>query len=240
MMWSERRVVLAVLLAVVVVAGMSLRLRLGNGDIEPAEVSSPSSASHIVIDTSAEVGSTTVTGLDGQRGEQAPPPSPNPAAFEHEPTAAGARSAAIAYLESTEAAVTIQPAEAAAWAQESASAAYADEFGAETERRMVELWETIPEGVTVRLAPIETRVVAGQEGWLVSIWFVEAITIGSEGVVDDWRTASYEMVWEDNSWKIDGFVSERGPMPGRGTNPASMTAPAFEALLSEFDDEGLS
>ena len=240
MMWSGRRIGLAVVLALVVVAGVSLVFRLGSGDIGPGEVSAPSSESHIVIDTGAEVGSTTATGSDGQRAEQAPPPSPNPPAFEHEPTAAGARSAAIAYLESTEDAVTLRPAEAAAWARESASAAYAYEFGADTERRMVELWQTIPEGVTVRLAPIETRVIAGQDGWLVSVWFVEAITIGSEGVVDDWRTASYEMVWEDNSWKIDGFVSERGPMPGRGTNPTSMSAPAFEALLAEFDDEGLS
>ena len=105
---------------------------------------------------------------------------------------------------------------------------------------MVELRDTIPIGITLRLAPIETRVTPDGDGWRVSVWFVEAITIGTDGVVDDWRTATYRMVWEDNIWKIDAFTSERGPMPGRGSQPASETPAGFEALLEGFDDEGLS
>ena len=179
----------------------------------------------------------------GQLGPRAPPPG-NPAtvapSVPFEQTAAGARAAAVAYLESTETGVTLQPAEAGAWARESASADYADEFAADTEARMVELWETIPEGITLRLAPVETRLVADGDAWLVSVWFVEAITIGTEGVVDDWRTATYRRVWEGGTWKIDRFASERGPMPGRGTSPGSETPAGFEALLAGFDDEGLS
>lgn len=234
-MWPPKRIAIAALAAAtILVAGVALR---GGDDATGPSGGSPPSSESPVVTATGEADTSTSSDPDANQVGTAAPAAPS---VPFEQTADGARAAAVAYLESTETGVTLQPGEAAAWARESASTAYADEFAADTEARMVELWETIPEGITLRLAPMETRIVADEDGWQVSVWFVEAITIGTEGVVDDWRTATYRMVWEGGAWKIDRFASERGPMPGRGTSPASETPAGFEALLAGFDDEGLS
>jgi len=155
-------------------------------------------------------------------------------------TEAGALAAAVSYLEATEEAVTSMPADAAAAQSAVATADFADEFGADTEQRIAELTEAVPGGIRLRLAPIEARSVADGDDWLVSIWYVQAITLIGETVVDDWRTANYRMRWEDDVWRIASFESNRGPMPGRGTQPASATPTQFEALLSGFSDDWLS
>ena len=238
-MWPPRRITVVVLAGVTVLV-VGLMLAGGDGTTDAIDGSPPSSASPEAIATGEADASTPAIAPPDPAADVAATSLPSAPSVPFEQTAAGARAAAVAYLESTETGVTLQPAEAGAWARESASADYADEFAADTEARMVELWETIPEGITLRLAPVETRLVADGDAWLVSVWFVEAITIGTEGVVDDWRTATYRMVWEGGTWKIDRFASERGPMPGRGTSPGSETPAGFEALLAGFDDEGLS
>ncbi len=238
-MWPPRRITIVVLAGVTVLV-VGLMLAGGGGTTDAIDGSPLSSAPPAATATGEADASTSATAPADPAADDAATSLPSVPSVPFEQTGEGARAAAVAYLESTETGVTLQPAEAAVWARESASAANSDEFAADTEARMVELWETIPEGITLRLAPIETRVVADGDAWLVSVWFVEAITIGTEGVVDDWRTATYRMVWEGGAWKIDRFASERGPMPGRGTSPASETPAGFEALLAGFDDEGLS
>ena len=157
-----------------------------------------------------------------------------------ERTEQGARDAAVAILELTEEAVQMTPADAADFQRPFSTVGFADEAAATTEEQMVELRRTIPDGVTLRLAPIAVRSQPSGDDWIVSIWFVEAITIGTEAVVDDWRTATYTMRWEDHAWKVAAFESVRGPMPGRGTQPASAPPPQFEALLTGFTDVGLN
>ncbi|MEM7093700.1 MAG: hypothetical protein AAF567_11915 [Actinomycetota bacterium] len=152
---------------------------------------------------------------------------------------AGARTAAVAYLEATEEAVRMSPAEAAAVQRAFATADFADEFGAETEQRMIDLTAAVPNGIVLRVAPIEASSSADGDDWLVSVWYVQAITIAEESVVDDWRTARYRLRWEDDTWKIAEFSSERGPVPGRGTNPPSASPQQFEAILTDFSDEGI-
>jgi len=97
----------------------------------------------------------------------------------------------------------------------------------------------IPNGIVVRIAPIEALSTADGADWLVSIWYAQATTIADETVVDDWRTVHYRMQWEDETWKIADFRSERGPMPGRGSQPPSASPVQFEAILTGFTDEGL-
>jgi len=155
-------------------------------------------------------------------------------------TEAGALAAAVSYLEATEEAVTLAPVDAGAAQGDMATADFADEFAADTERRMSELVAAVPGGIRLRLAPIEARSVPDGADWLVSIWYVQALTLVGDAVVDDWRTANYRMRWQDDTWKIASFESNRGPMPGRGTQPASATPTQFEALLSGFSDAGLS
>lgn len=233
-MWTPRRTVIA--LGAVTLAAGTLML-LGRGSEGTNDQSSPLSGSPVDTAT-AETSVPVPDPTEIDEPVVAAPVEWEPLEFER--SADGARGAAIAYLETTEEAVTLSPEEAAAGARSMASAAFADDFAADTEARMAELWESIPAGITLRLAPIETRVSADGDAWRVSVWFVEAITVGTDAVVDDWRTASYRLVWEEGTWKIDEFASERGPMPGRGSQPASASPSAFEALLSGFDDEGLS
>ncbi len=232
-MWTPKRTVLV--LGVVTIATLAILMLGRSGETDGQ--SSPSSVSPADTAT-AEASAQVSDAVEVDEPVGADPVDWEPLEFER--SAEGARRAAIAYLESTEQAVTLRPEEAAMGARLMASAGFADEFAADTEARMVELRESIPAGITVRLAPIETRVSADGDSWRVSVWFVEAITVGTDAVVDDWRTASYRLVWEDGTWKIDGFVSERGPMPGRGSQPASESPSGFEAMLSGFDDEGLS
>lgn len=151
----------------------------------------------------------------------------------------GARTAAVAYLEATEEAVRMSPTEAAAVQRAFATTEFAEEFGADTEQRMIDLTAAVPNGIVLRVAPIEARSFPDGDDWIVAIWYVQAITIAEESVVDDWRTAHYRLRWEDDTWKIAEFSSERGPMPGRGTNPPSAMPQQFEAILTDFTDEGL-
>lgn len=152
---------------------------------------------------------------------------------------AGARSAAVAYLEATEEAVRMSPTEAAAVQRAFATTDFAEELGTDTEQRMLDLTAAVPNGIVLRVAPIEARSFPDGDDWLVAVWYVQAITIAEESVVDDWRTAHYRLRWEDDAWKIAEFRSERGPMPGRGTNPPSASPQQFEAILTDFTDEGL-
>ena len=128
-----------------------------------------------------------------------------------EQTKSGARAAAVGYLEATEDAVLVSPIEAAAAQRRMATT----EFGTDTEQRITELIAAVPGGITLRVAPIEARTVADGDDWLVSIWYVQAITIAGESVVDDWRTANYRMRWEDGNWKIAAFDSERSSTGSR-------------------------
>lgn len=155
-------------------------------------------------------------------------------------TESGAVAAAVRYLEATEDAVLLSPPEARAKQAAMATAEFADEFGAQAEQRMVELEAAVPGGITLRVAPIETRSASMGDDWLVSIWYVSAITLNAESVVDDWRTVTYRMRWEGSAWKIAAFDSKRGPTPGRGEQPSSEPVDQFELLLEEFSDTELT
>lgn len=153
---------------------------------------------------------------------------------------AGARAAAVAYLETTEEAVNLDPAAAAALQREMATEEFADELAADTEQRMDHLRQTVPDGIVLRLASIEARSIADGDDWLVSIWYVQAITITGSNVVDDWRTVDYRLRWQSGTWKIAAIGSQRGPMPGRGSEPASETPYYFEEILTGYSDDGLA
>ncbi len=152
---------------------------------------------------------------------------------------AGARRAAVAILELTEDAVRLPIDDAVALQAPFSTRMFADEAAAQTRAQLEQLARAVPDGIRLRLAPIEVRSEPAGDDWVVSIWFVEAITIGYETVVDDWRTATYRMRWEDGAWKVDDFESVRGPTPGRGVQPASAPVELFEAQLEGFSDEGL-
>ena len=147
--------------------------------------------------------------------------------------------AAVATLELTEEVVTLSPEEAVALQRPSSTRAFVDEAAARTAEQMAELTSALPGGIRLRLAPIAVRSEPAGPDWVVSIWYVSAITIGTDAVVDDWQTVTYRMRWEDDAWRIDDFDGVRGPTPGRGSIPASAPVELFEQKLAGFGDEGL-
>jgi len=193
--------------------GPTSSVDIGSGQTENPSLDSPGQSTEVVVEAPLSPGS--------------------------DRTEAGARAAAAAFLELSEDAVSMSPAQASAVQRSIATADFAEEFGTDTEQRMIELTQSVPSGIILRVAPIEVRSDADGDDWLVAVWYVQAITIVGESVVDDWRTATYRMRWENDTWKIAAFSSERGPMPGRGTQPPSATATRFEALLDGYSDEGL-
>ncbi len=225
-------------LGVLVVGGATISMSMGgDGNARGSSPEVPGSTSEAATPTQLS---------DEPSGDQevAADPAPSQKSVSTTPaverTEAGARTTAVGYLEATEDAVLLSPIEAAAMQRTIATEEFAEEFGADTEQRMIELDSAVPAGITLRVAPIEARTVADGDDWLVSIWYVQAITISSESVVDDWRTANYRLRWEGGTWKIAAFDSERGPMPGRGTQPPSVSPEQFEILLAGFSDTGLS
>ena len=234
---SKRSIVLVA--AGVVIGGALLARVLGGGE-GPTESLPAAVASDAAVDTT----SSSLPNSDGATpvvSEELPDQVSLPAldlggAFPR--TELGAREAAIFYLEGTEEAVQMSPSEAATAQRSIATANYADVFEADTEQRMLELTAAIPNGIVVRVAPVEAQSIEDGDDWLVSVWYAQAITIADETVVDDWRTVHYRMQWEGGTWKVADFRSERGPMPGRGTQPPSASPGQFEAILSGFSDEG--
>ncbi|MFT7649503.1 MAG: hypothetical protein ACI8Y4_004264 [Candidatus Poriferisodalaceae bacterium] len=224
--------------AVLVVGGATISMAMGgDGDVRGSSPEVPGPTSEATTPTESSVvpdgGQQTATGV-------APTLAPVASTPAFERTVAGARTAAVGYLEATEEAILLSPIEAAAMQRTMATTEFAEEFGSDTEQRMTELLSAVPVGITLRVAPIEARTVADDDGWLVSIWYVQAITISGESVVDDWRTANYRMRWQDGTWKIAAFDSDREPMPGRGTQPPSVSPEQFETILAGFSDTGLS
>ncbi len=162
-----------------------------------------------------------------------------PASTGFERSELGARAAAVAYLEVTEDVVALTPAEAAEAQRSISTAASADRLAGEVEEQMVALIAQSPQGVRVWLAPMEARSVEIDGGYEVSIWYAEVVAIGTATVVDNWRTITYVLLWEDETWLIDDTVSVLGPVPARGA--LTVTPPAtLVSLLSTFDDEGLA
>ena len=146
--------------------------------------------------------------------------------------------AAVRLLEVTETVVGLSPTEAAEVQRALSTDEAGDRLAAEVEAQMVDLWAELPTGLDVRVAPIEARTTKIDTGWMVSIWYVEILTIGSELVLDRWQTVTYTLVWEHKTWKIAERVSVPGPVPTPSqTTPT--TAVAAIGLLGGFDDTGL-
>lgn len=225
-------------LGVLVVGGATISMAMGgDGNVRGSGPEVPGSTSEATTPAQSSVvpdgGQQTATDV-------APTLAPVASVPAFERTEAGARKAAVGFLEATEDAVLLSVVEAAAMQRTMATTEFAEEFSSDTEQRMTQLLSAVPGGITLRVAPIEARTVADGDDWLVSIWYVQAITISAESVVDDWRTANYRMRWEDSTWKIAAFDSERGPVPGRGTQPPSASPEQFETMLAGFSDTGLS
>ncbi len=96
----------------------------------------------------------------------------------------------------------------------------------------------VPEGVAVEVAPIGVSSTQRGDGWDVSIWYVEVIVYGDQLAVEQWRTATYLLVWEDGGWRMDGLESAAGPVPTRPASVLSSPTQAVSAAVETMNDPG--
>lgn len=152
---------------------------------------------------------------------------------------AGARRAAVRFLELTEDAVQLDPAEAAAIQRSISSERSAERLGAEVFDQLTAVAAEVPDGVVLWVTPIAAGSTARGDGWVVEVWYVEVIVIGDQLAIEQWRTATYSLVWEAESWRIDEVGVVDGPVPAR---PATLVASSPAELIAAtvgLDDAGL-
>jgi hypothetical protein len=151
----------------------------------------------------------------------------------------GARQAAVSFLELTEKAVSMNPTAASSLQRSISSARSADRLAGDVEEKLIGIQAQVPDGLVVHVAPVAARATARGDGWDVAIWYAQVVIYGREVAVEAWTTATYALVWEGDTWRMDALVSMPGPVP---TRPATLTPTPVAQLLSTisgFDDEGL-
>ena len=153
--------------------------------------------------------------------------------------ATGALDAAVRFLEATEEVVNMSPADAAGTQRSISSMAEADRLSSEVEQQMRDLLAAAPSGIEVWVAPIESRVVEIPTGFEASIWYAEIVAVGDRSVTVSFKTITYDLVWENQSWKMAGSTAIAGPTPAPS---ADVATPPLEliSVLQGFDDAALA
>lgn len=172
--------------------------------------------------------------------DTAPSMSPSDAGSGFVRSELDARTAAVVYLEATEDIVHMTPADAANAQRSVSSAASADRLADEVEEQMADLVAQAPQGVEVWLAPMEARSTELNGGYEVSIWYAEVVAVGTAIAVDNWRTVTFTLVWENDTWLIDAKSSVVGPVPSRGSGLVVTPPATLVSILGAYDDTGLT
>ncbi len=225
------RILVLSVVTVAAVAGLILTREGGNAAESGSKTVSPSEPATQGV----EAPPTTVSDPTIQVVVEVEPPEPSA-----EQTEAGARVAAVRLLEATESIVLLSPADAAAAQRSLSTQRSGDRLAAEVEEQMIDLVASAPGGITLWVTPLSARSVASDEGFEVSIWYAEVLAIDSTTVVDNWRTVTYSLAWEDGGWKVDDMVSLSGPVPTRSASLLPTRASAVDAMLTGYSDDGLT
>ena len=146
--------------------------------------------------------------------------------------------ATVRFLELTEDVVRMTPAEGAALQRSISTAGSADRLAAEVKATLTDLQLSVPEGVAVHVAPFGATASEVGDGWEVAVWYAEVIVYGQELAVEQWRTATYTLVWEAGEWRMADLVSEHGPTPVRPASTVASTAEELIATTAGLSDAG--
>lgn len=146
--------------------------------------------------------------------------------------------AALRFLELTEVAVAMSPADGAALQRSISTEASAGRLAAEVEATLADVELSVPDGLTVHVAPLGTSARAVGEGWEVSVWYVEVVVYGDELAVEQWRMATYTVEWEAGEWRMADLVSRDGPTPVRPASTVASTTAELILATAGLTDEG--
>ena len=99
------------------------------------------------------------------------------------------------------------------------------------------------QGLTLRLAPISTRIRSyAANSATVDIFLLRLWSFPTKGALDDYATAEVRLVWENGEWRLVGSSVIDGPYPVArfSARPTlASTAARFEETLAGFNDEDL-
>ena len=99
------------------------------------------------------------------------------------------------------------------------------------------------EGLTLRLAPISTRVRKySTTSVTVDIFLLRLWSFPTKGALDDYATAEIKLVWENNEWRLADSSVIDGPYPVArfSARPTlASTAAQYEQTLAGLDDQDL-
>ena len=101
-----------------------------------------------------------------------------------------------------------------------------------------------PGGLILRIAPIAARTRNCRPvACTVDVFFLRLWSFPAQGALDDYATATINLVWQDGSWRLDSSTLIDGPYPaGRySAHPgAAANSKVFEADLAGFNDTKLT
>jgi hypothetical protein len=117
-------------------------------------------------------------------------------------------------LELTERVTGMSPGDAAA-AQAAISADEArDRLATQMRSEMARTAAAYESGsIHVQVTPLATRRVDTTDGVAVAIWFLGVVSVDHGTATSYFRTATYELVWAHDWWRMTNLESTSGPTP---------------------------
>ena len=149
-----------------------------------------------------------------------------------------AEAAAVRFLELTEQVVRLSPQQGADVQRSIASDGAADGLAAKVAEALMSIRAQYPDGVTAHIGPVEVGAVRRGDGWDVAIWYVEVVVYGDQLALQEWRSATYSMVWEHDGWRMDALVSVAGPVPDRAASVVATPTSELIGSIASLQDWG--
>jgi hypothetical protein len=161
-------------------------------------------------------------------------------AMGYSPDAAGAEAAARQFVRTSGSLVAMAPGEAAAAQRVMAAAAIEEDLVATRSAELQNIWGTAgTEDVSYWFTPIASRASLTDPGEaLAEVWYMGVLRSPLTPGMQWWRTATYELVWEDEDWRIAQESEMAGPIPTLPVGETPTSAAEMDALLEGFDPRG--
>ncbi len=151
----------------------------------------------------------------------------------------GAALAAVRFLELTEDVVGMSPSDGADLQRSISTSEAGPVLAAGTAETLRVLQVEVPDGIAVHVAPIAVSAAEQFDQWVVSIWYIEVLVYGDQLAIEQWRTATYTLVWEETEWRMSGLESVDGPVPVRQAGTTATPIGQLIDRVADLDDEVL-
>jgi hypothetical protein len=161
-------------------------------------------------------------------------------AMGYAPDAEGAETAAREFVRAAGSLVAMAPPEAMAAQRVMAAAAIEEDLVATRSAELQNIWGSAgTEDVSYWFTPIASRASLTDRGEATAeVWYMGVLRSPLTPGMQWWRTATYELVWEDEDWRIARESEVAGPIPTLPIGETPTSAAEMDALLEGFDPRG--